>query len=193
MTMVQEIAARPVTFNGRTFRSTLEARWAAFFDYLKIEWEYEPKPFFFGGVGYLPDFFVKKRNCWFEIKPNHRADLGKPELLAAAGEKIVVLIGPPGGYDVRSNALTCDLLTAPAKDVGRRLDQVFARFSACDRCGEIGLTVGARPVKCPCGGMFHGKILNARASDRGQLCSLRLMSAVGASEQPYLLELFGIN
>ena len=42
----------PTKYNGINFRSRLEARWAAFFDQLKWEWEYEPIDL----NGWIPDF-----------------------------------------------------------------------------------------------------------------------------------------
>ncbi len=36
------IQAIETRYKGYRFRSRLEARWAVFFDHLKIEWEYEP-------------------------------------------------------------------------------------------------------------------------------------------------------
>lgn len=60
-------------YKGYRFRSRLEARWAVFFDHLRLSWEYEPEGFDLGdGVWYLPDFKVTERNgatTWYEIKP----------------------------------------------------------------------------------------------------------------------------
>lgn len=50
------------------FRSRLEARWAVFFDSLKIEWEYEPEGYDLDGVWYLPDFRLAKLG-FAEVKP----------------------------------------------------------------------------------------------------------------------------
>lgn len=54
------------------FRSRLEARWAIYFDWLGLNWEYEPEGFDLNGVWYLPDFRVtspQKQITWYEIKP----------------------------------------------------------------------------------------------------------------------------
>lgn len=54
------------TYNGVTYRSRLEARWAAFF--WRIGWTatYEP----FDGAGYIPDFLIHgQRPLLVEIKP----------------------------------------------------------------------------------------------------------------------------
>lgn len=49
-------------YNGYRFRSRAEARWAVFFDFLGVEYEYEPEGFNLpSGKRYLPDFRVK---CW---------------------------------------------------------------------------------------------------------------------------------
>lgn len=54
---------------GCRFRSRLEARWAVFFDTLKIAWEYEPQGFMIDGVLYLPDFYLPEQKLWVEVKP----------------------------------------------------------------------------------------------------------------------------
>lgn len=47
-------------YNGYRFRSRLEARWAVFFDALKVNYEYEPEGFELpSGNYYLPDFRIK--------------------------------------------------------------------------------------------------------------------------------------
>ena len=47
-------------YNGYRFRSRLEARWAVFFDTLKVNYEYEPEGFELpSGNYYLPDFRIK--------------------------------------------------------------------------------------------------------------------------------------
>jgi hypothetical protein len=55
------IAAIPTKYKGVQFRSRLEAKWAAFFDLAKWEWDYEPLDL----NGYIPDFIVKTpdREC----------------------------------------------------------------------------------------------------------------------------------
>lgn len=54
----QQIKAIETRYAGCHFRSRLEARWAVFFDYLGIEWQYEPQGFMGAGGHYLPDFFL---------------------------------------------------------------------------------------------------------------------------------------
>jgi hypothetical protein len=70
-------SARPLEtfFHGYRFRSRLEARWAVFFLYLNIPYEYEPEGFNLGEAGYyLPDFWLPQQECWVEIKPGRPSD-----------------------------------------------------------------------------------------------------------------------
>jgi len=48
--------AIPTMYNGRQYRSRLEARWAAYFDLKEWEYEYEP----FDLPGWIPDFVIKR-------------------------------------------------------------------------------------------------------------------------------------
>lgn len=58
----------PTVYEGVRFRSRLEARWAAFFDLVGWEWEYEP----FDLEGYIPDFLLPftQAPMLVEIKPD---------------------------------------------------------------------------------------------------------------------------
>ena len=60
-------------YNGIRFRSRLEARWAVFFDALKMRWEYEPEAYALPSGNYLPDFRITdgapSGDCWVEVKP----------------------------------------------------------------------------------------------------------------------------
>lgn len=66
--MRYDIKAIPTVYSGVTFRSRLEARWAAFFDLIGWKWEYEP----FDLNGWAPDFRVvtaKGSPILIEVKP----------------------------------------------------------------------------------------------------------------------------
>jgi hypothetical protein len=64
------IAAVPTPYRGCLFRSRLEARWAVFFDTLKVPWLYEPQRYYVGMSGrtYLPDFYLPDSRTWVEVK-----------------------------------------------------------------------------------------------------------------------------
>ena len=56
-------------YNGYKFRSRLEARWAVFFDMLKVRYQYEPEGYVLeDGKKYLPDFYLNDFDTYVEIK-----------------------------------------------------------------------------------------------------------------------------
>ena len=61
------IRAIPTRYAGATFRSRLEARWAAYFDLCAIRWVYEPIDLH----GWAPDFLLSLPGCavYVEVKP----------------------------------------------------------------------------------------------------------------------------
>jgi len=65
------IKAIETNYGGYKFRSRLEARWAVFFNEVKIEWDYEPQGFRVetprGRINYLPDFWLGSGQ-WAEVK-----------------------------------------------------------------------------------------------------------------------------
>jgi hypothetical protein len=67
------IQPMPTMYSGIKFRSRLEARWAYFFDQLRIRWEYEPEAYEYSPYGgkvwrYLPDFYLPDHGYWCEVK-----------------------------------------------------------------------------------------------------------------------------
>lgn len=81
-----EIKAKKVSYGGNDFRSTIEARWAVFFDSLAITYEYEKEYAQVEAgcriVWYKPDFQLPELHKYIEIKakkPQNR------ELTKAAG------------------------------------------------------------------------------------------------------------
>lgn len=115
-------------YKGYRFRSRLEARWAVFFDSLKIPWVYEPEGLAFSnGIHYLPDFYLPDCKQFFEVKGI---------MTPADGEKITALIS--AGYSVT---------------IGRE----DGKFTACDHWGEsddgteqFDLCVGSESWLCRC-------------------------------------------
>lgn len=97
--MPRGIAPIPTTYAGVTFRSRLEARWAVFFDWLGVRWDYESEPFRLSdGSGYLPDFWLPNWRAWFEVKPEGMSSVGKVERFAtliyrACGHDVYVGLG----------------------------------------------------------------------------------------------------
>lgn len=95
MTTFQPLETR---YAGCRFRSRTEARWATFFDTLKIEWEYEPDGFGTSAGNYLPDFRIRipqiknyEHFQWFEVKPPGAPIDPRHEALAAESHKPVIV------------------------------------------------------------------------------------------------------
>ena len=60
------IAAKKTKYRDYVFRSRLEAKWAAMFDLLGWQWDYEPIDF----NGWIPDFAIYgNRTVYVEVKP----------------------------------------------------------------------------------------------------------------------------
>ena len=93
------IYAKPTTYNGITFRSRLEARWAVYFDAIGITYEYEMERYdFTPDMSYLPDFYLREVNMWAEVKPVQLdgIELTKVEYLVLTTEiPCLLLVGSP--------------------------------------------------------------------------------------------------
>lgn len=100
MTRFTAVRAITTRYRGYAFRSRLEARWAVFFDHLKIKWEYEPEGFELGnGLRYLPDFWLPDLGLWVEIKPGEPDDMAKEKawrLCAHTDAPLFMSNGMPG-------------------------------------------------------------------------------------------------
>jgi hypothetical protein len=63
--VIYTIQPKPTYYNHILYRSRLEAKWAAFFDFLRWEYEYEPEPF----NTWSPDFVIHTIDAFVEVKP----------------------------------------------------------------------------------------------------------------------------
>ena len=90
--MTKRIPAIPTKYNGITFRSKLEAKYAKAFDSLNIPWIYENVGFEFDdGTCYCPDFYLPDTGQYFEVKGLMTdIDLLKIHKLAESGENVIV-------------------------------------------------------------------------------------------------------
>lgn len=85
-----ELKAIETVYNGYKFRSRLEARWAVFFDYLKIKYQYEFEGFDLGEAGwYLPDFCLVEDRVYVEIKPALNLITSEEKLKITAMIKVI--------------------------------------------------------------------------------------------------------
>lgn len=61
-------------YKNYLFRSRNEARWAVFFDQMKVKWTYEEEGFELPSGRYLPDFFLPELEMFVEVKPKSFAE-----------------------------------------------------------------------------------------------------------------------
>lgn len=94
--------AIPTLYAGVQFRSRLEAKWAAFFDVVGWQWEYEPEGF----PGWIPDFalFCRQAILLVEVKPTMEfpAETILELSRLANGREIAILGQSPFRYDTPS-------------------------------------------------------------------------------------------
>ncbi len=96
---------KPITthYNGYRFRSRTEARWAVFFDQLKLPYEYELEGYVIDGICYLPDFYLPSLKLFAEVKVN-AASITPDELVKIftfaldADKPTLLILGTPGNH-----------------------------------------------------------------------------------------------
>lgn len=99
------ISPIPTKYKGYNFRSRLEARWAVFFDNMKIQYHYEIEGFQLESGLYLPDFYLPQFKMFAEVKPcefNDREYDHLFNLSKVTGKTCLMLIGPPDFTSYRS-------------------------------------------------------------------------------------------
>ena len=122
-------------YAGYRFRSRLEARWAVFFDALKIKYEYEPEGFKLSdGTCYLPDFWLPESRAFFEVKGIlSEKDAHKIEQLMADSNRPVIIGYPNFEFEACDNWWT----DCWWRCSGRRCDQCeLAHHSLQRMCGS---------------------------------------------------------
>ena len=135
-------------YAGSRFRSRLEARWAVFFNWLKIQYLYEPEGFMLeDGTMYLPDFYLPDQDTFFEVKGVMRdADNHKIQQFREDSGKPVVV-----GYDdMRFDAT--DRWEHSYEFAGRD-SSVLARCKECGKPYFMGINGSFR---CRCCGAYAG-------------------------------------
>lgn len=81
---VRDLEAIETTYNGVTYRSRSEARWAYVFDGLGLKHMYEPQVVDTPHGKYLPDFYLPTQGCWIEVKGPHPTWLERDKAMALA-------------------------------------------------------------------------------------------------------------
>jgi hypothetical protein len=155
----------PTKYNGVTFRSRLEARWAVFFDHMGIRYLYEPKRVTTPLGWYIPDFYLPDLQTFWIVKGDEidKAEEQKVDYLASKGYGAVIARGElphelNGGYpghdkfygwvrhSSRDNLEEYGLDGATGNVTFRSRfhwdNETF--FGKCKYCGAISLTHGMR-------------------------------------------------
>jgi hypothetical protein len=86
MAVIYKFGGYKTKYKGVNFRSRLEATWAAFFDELDWNWEYEP----FDLGAWSPDFLIRGnwRNALVEVKPIAEIDWDVLEKMSQAAYRL---------------------------------------------------------------------------------------------------------
>lgn len=139
-------------YKGYRFRSRLEARWAVFFDTLRVPFEYEKEGYDLGDAGwYLPDFWLPTIDCWFEVKPNAPTDDARRKakrLAELSDNPVVISAGLSADLD-----LVCYAAHRQCADhYGYPGPDTTWAFGICTRCGALSLL--------DCGFALHGASLH---------------------------------
>lgn len=96
--MTTTATAIQTRYAGCHFRSRLEARWAVFFNTMRIPWIYEPEGYELSFRRYLPDFLLPECGTFIEVRGDtQRVDLD--ELVRIAAELPNTYIRPENKYE----------------------------------------------------------------------------------------------
>jgi hypothetical protein len=157
---MRDIDAIPVRYKGNEFASMLEFQWARFWDYLNVQYIYEP----FNKEGSeqrtFPDFFLPELQLWVEIKPNFSV-LSKEEFskameqclhLSVQTKQRVLLYGGEINpfyqpFSFSAFPFFSVLFSSPCTGEKSSLQEVVKRFNVfwhiCDKCRWVDLSSGS--------------------------------------------------
>lgn len=170
------------TIFGTTFRSKLEAEWAAFFTIVGIRWEYETHKAMTRHGGYIPDFYLPDLHGGMicEIKPKYReaenTNITEQKLEDACrflGMNGTILRGHPYDFcvdDLNGEAWTFDggshaMRFAPEEKGGEVGWDAPYLFCVCPHCWKAGYEFDGRGERICRGGCGSVKVTDARHFD----------------------------
>lgn len=159
--MTQEVVSKETIYNGYRFRSRLEARWAVFFDKLKVPYQYEPDTFHCtDGSQYTPDFFLPKaylrsnesKGLYLEVKHEgwneggypgeHREYIGRIST-ALSSKNLVMFCGEPADA-IRYQPTEGNEQLCPSWDN-------YMGLVYCEKCGALKAEFWESAyLHCPC-------------------------------------------
>lgn len=150
------IPAIETTYRGVTFRSRLEAKWAAFFDLLGWPWQYEPLDL----KGYIPDFILTLPHApvLVEVKPAlYLRDLFQYEekIERSGWDKESLLVGTqPLIASIWNGAATLGLLDERGPEGSHWWAE--AMLEKCSHCKKISFYHGEARYHCRLNGCYDG-------------------------------------
>lgn len=159
------------SYDGYLFRSRLEARWAVFFNSLKIPYEYEKEGYRLpSGRWYLPDFWLPKQDCWFEVKPIEptKEEIHDVTALGVGTHKSAfIMFGTiPSPENLECYGFSYEEYTIQPAWIlsfkGNPIWDYHYVWCECSTCGLIGLQYDARSARLSCG---HNRTKDS--NDRG--------------------------
>ena len=187
MTTQPWIAPKPFPYNGHTYRSLLEARWAAFCDVIGWRTVYEP----FNGDGYIPDLLVSGESPFLiEVKPavtsqDYWAPVDKSVTALRnvwRHELLFLGVHPVApdtlGAGVLDNTPTAGLLGEGRGDLPNEWAMGLAHWGRCGACGQVAITHDTMSYRCrPCGHYDGARSLLPLTADRKEDSAEKLLDA----------------
>jgi len=144
------IKAIPTRYNDTLFRSLLEARYAKALDNYGIEWVYEIQGYEYGGIRYLPDFYLPSMNMLLEIKGPSIPGIEKPINLMKLIES---------GHNVKANWWNPEILILICDAKGNMIlagEDEKAVLAKCRECHKYFLLIETRSFRCRLCGAYDG-------------------------------------
>ncbi len=138
-------------YKGYLFRSRAEARWAMFFDLMKIPYAYEPEGLLLpNGIRYLPDFYLPDCDTWFEVKGvMDDTSIQKISALLKYGNKPVIVGYPDMTFEA------CDIwIDEGGMKYFARAYRCESMLCKCRKCGKYYFTGVAGSWECLCCGTW---------------------------------------
>jgi hypothetical protein len=177
------IEAVPSWYGGITFRSKLEADWAATLDHYAIRWDYEPETITLpSGANYIPDFWLPELGTWLEVKgtgvPRIEKTIELGEVRACHCESDctcqwpggeLVLIGHPPTRSPRTRHTLTQPRHAPTEDHTMTQHRIEhgQEYESCHPLDNIRIRVVGEPVTTS--GLYgFGKVRVATLTESGR-------------------------
>ena len=163
------LRALPTIYDGITFRSRSEARWAVFFDTLGVRWQYEPEGYALPAGNYLPDFWLPDLECFYEVKGQYPTDNEWEKacyLAEMSGHLVFIAFHPmPKFSELTSSGVKGEsiVVAGPLEDAYRSGERPHAwgdygyQWAVCRLCGLVAITYAARGERIDCGCHHPGK------------------------------------